>query len=264
MPCRRGLLLLGVTVFVLLALQPTWAVCAGGPVDVEASGYGGSVPTHLACGPDVRLRYGGGGGLVGAHLGRAGTGADAEDRRGVPEGTGFFVGAGGAAEYVAPSLIACDGSKDCTVPAPYGQGVLVGRVGYDWHPVGIRVGGLVSFNQDGSRFFPDLSLRLGATNRIRVMAGLGSYDVATMLRPGGWIGLVMPLGAGWDVALHTGAHGSAWIFGNPTLGGSTGYRTQVAVRMPLDKRLWLQLGEAVWVDDVGWGPETSAGLGGSF
>jgi hypothetical protein len=85
-------------------------------------------------------------------------------------------------------------------------------------------------------------------------AGLGSYDTETLVHPGVWLGLEVPLGGGWEIALHEGAH--------ENLGDTTSSRTLVSLRLPLSDRLWLVTGQAVWANKLGWGPETTLGMGG--
>jgi hypothetical protein len=242
---RRYVLLTGGALFVYAALKPSPGVCADGPVELEGDGYGGSLPAHLACGPDARIRFAGAGGSVGAHMGH-----DA-DQDGPDDG--IYIGGGSAVEYSAPSLLRCDGSN-CNVPGPSGQGGVGGRIGYDWSEVGVRLGGLLLWNGDGLRPWPDLTLRLGQVQRLHVAAGLGSYDIETLVHPGVWLGLELPLGSGWEITLHEGAHGN--------FGDTTSSRTVVSLRLPLSDRLWLVAGQAVWANNLGWGPETTLGIGG--
>jgi hypothetical protein len=252
MRLRRRLLLLAFTLFVLAALQPTWGVCAGGPGELEATGFGGSVPSRMTCGPDVRVKYGGAGGTFATHLG-----ADPRQR----PGTGFAVGAGGAVAYDHLLLYrpCSPSSSDCTLPTSYPEGVLGGRLGYDWSWIGFRVGALIWIRPDGSGGavpFPDLSLRLGDADSLRVVVGLGGYDVPTMLRPGLYGGVLAPLGRGWELDVHVGQHLG--------MAGLSSVRAHAGLRAPLGTRSWLSLGAAGWMNDVGSGPEGDLGWGARF
>jgi hypothetical protein len=252
MRLRRGILLLAFSLFVLAALHPTWGVCASGPGELEVTGFGGSVPSRMTCGPDVRVKYGGAGAALAAHLG------DDPARR---PGTGFVAGAGGALAYDHLLLYRpCDpSSSDCSPPQSYGEGVLGGRLGYDWSWVGFRVGALLWFRPDGVGGvvpFPDLSLRLGDIDRVRVVAGLGAYDVPTMVRPGLYGGLLAPLEGGWELDVHVGQHLG--------MAGLSSVRAHAGLRAPLGPRSGLTLGAAAWINEVGSGPEGDIGWAAGF
>jgi hypothetical protein len=257
MRLRRRILLLGFTLFVLAALQPTWGVCASGPGELEVTGFGGSVPSRMTCGPDVRVKYGGAGGAFAAHLG--------DDTRRRP-GTGFVAGGGAALAYDHLLLYrACNlSSSDCTLPTSYAEGALGGRLGYDWSWVGFRVGALIWIRPDGSGGavpFPDVSLRLGDVDGWRVVAGLGAYDVPTMLRPGLYGGVLVPLDAagaerGWELDVHVGQHLG--------MAGLSSVRAHAGLRAPVSAGSWLSLGAAAWMNEVGSGPEGDLGWGTIF
>src|SRR6516225_8988258 len=110
---RRLILLTGFTLLVFALLHPTSGVCARGPADLEAAGVGGSSPGHVSCGPDVRVRYAGGGGIALLHA--------SEDPRS-HQGAGWMMGVGGAVEQVGMSPLR--GSAVSGIPGPYAQGVL--------------------------------------------------------------------------------------------------------------------------------------------
>jgi hypothetical protein len=156
----------------------------------------------------------------------------------------------------------CNPSSDCTMPSSYAEGVLGGKLGYDWSWIGFRVGGLIWIRPDGSGGavpFPDVALRLGDVDSLRVVAGLGSYDAPTMLRPGLYGGLLVPLDAGvvrWELDVHVGQHLG--------MAGLSSVRAHAGLRAPLGPRSWLSLGAAAWMNEVGSGPEGDLGWGALF
>jgi len=208
-------------------------------------GYAGSVPSHIACGPDVRVRYAGGGGVASTHFNGA---LDAHP------GTGVMVGAGGAAEYLDTALLRCSDSGNCTLPPSGGYGAGTARIGYDWNRFGFRVGGLVYFGADGAFVLPDVAVRFGQMGKLRFSCGVGSYDVPSMLRPGVWAGWDGTLEGGWELGLHGGAHLGA--------DSVSSLRIQSSLGIPLGEQLRLNLAPAVWLNELGTGPEMTIGLSG--
>jgi hypothetical protein len=249
MRLRRCLLLAAFTAFVLAVLQPTWGVCADGPGDVDASAFGANVPSRMACGPDVRVKYGGIGGQVSTHLG---------DDAGRRPGTGFVLGAGAAGAYDHVLLLGpCRSlTTNCAVPPSFFEGAIAGRLGYDWSWFGFRAGILFWGVRDGGFPFPDISLRFGAVDGVRFVAGLGAYDVPTMLRPGLYAGLVAPLEKGWELELHVGQHLG--------IAGLASVRAHGGMHAPIGPRSWLSLGGALWANELGVGPEGDLGWGSRF
>jgi hypothetical protein len=247
MRLRRPVLLLGITLFVLAALQPTWGVCAGGPLDAEATAFGGSVPSHMTCGPDVRVKYGGAGGRLETHF---------DDGPLARPGTGLSVGGGGAVAYDHLLLYRpCGPPSDCATSS-YAEGVGAGSVGYDWRSFGFRAGLLLWGRDNGLLPFPDGALRFGDVDGIRVVVGLGAYDVPTMLRPGLYAGILAPLERGWQLDMHVGQHLG--------MSGLSSMRVHGGLRVPIASSSWLTLGAALWANEVGTGPEGDVGWGARF
>jgi hypothetical protein len=228
-------------------------VGASGPVDLEGTAYGGVEEGEWACGPRARARYGGVGGEVRAHPFRADLAAARAADKGAAEDQGAATGpvfaAAGSVEHKAFEQIDCssDSSSDaCGKAVPpaglSGAGRAIG--GYDWEYFGLSAGVIVWTHYDSPNdahptpfLFPDLALRFGPTTRWRISAGLGSYNVPTLLRPGLYGGVGFSPSLGWDLDLHGGAH-----FG---FAEQAGVRADAALRIPIAPRLQLGLGTAV-------------------
>jgi hypothetical protein len=190
----------------------------------------------------VRVRYAGAGGMANFHL--------REDPR-THQGAGLLLGAGAAMEQVAMApLRDADASG---IPGPYPEAALEARVGYDDKPIGVRAGAILFLSRDRS-WWPEFAFRFGRLDAFHASVGLGAYDAPTLLHPGLWAGAALPVGGGWELAIHAGLHGN--------VGDEIPLRTQVTVRMPLTRTLWLLSAQAVSVTSRGWGPESSLGLGG--
>ncbi len=180
--------------------------------------------------------------MIGNHVGR-----------GHGDGTGTFLAAGATGEYVGTSFLRCVGG-DCDVPSPYVQGTVFGRIGYDWSSFGLQGGAVFLWQRGGGLPIPELTLRFGPIDDARFLVGFGSYDLPTASHPGLWAGTLLPLGGGWQLAMHLGVH--------LNVGDGSAGRAEASLRMPLDRGLWLGLEQAVWANDLGWGPETAVSLGG--
>jgi hypothetical protein len=203
----------------------------------------------MSCGPDVRIHYASAGGQLGTHLN-----ANPQMRA----GTGFFLGAGAAAAYNRFSIYgACTARSNCDPPASFVEGVAAVRLGYDWIGFGLHVGALVWLRPDTPPIpVPDVALRFGDVDGPRFVLGVGAYDVPTLLRPGLYLGFLVPLESGWRVDMHLGGHlGFGWV-------GSM--RLHAGLRMPIGPLAWVSLGAAVWTNVVGVGPEGNVGFGTRF
>jgi hypothetical protein len=142
------------------------------------------------------------------------------------------LGGGGVWESRKYSLIDCRGAPDgapsgsqtiCPTPPTGPVSAFNASVGYDLEPfgfrdsIGFRLGvlryGRFVDSKDSSptyKLLPEASLlgRVGPLRRpVLIAVGFGSYDASTMLRPGLWLGVDVPLGAGeFTVGGHLGYH----------------------------------------------------------
>lgn len=222
MRARRLSLFAGVTLFVVCA---THRVNAGGPWEVEGGAYGGGGTGHMACGPDVRVAYGGLGGEVRYSGGREG------DHLGVA----FDVG--GIVETQRQWPLDCL-SSSCQ--QDFAGGIAPGgraRVGFDTPPFGLRIGLLIFTEPRHNQGLqvtpiPDGELRFGAIDGPRFLLGFGAYDLPTYLRPGAYCGLYVPTGRGWEIGAHAGLHYLTDSTGGP--------RETLTVRAPLTRNVWLR------------------------
>ncbi|HEY5241483.1 MAG TPA: hypothetical protein VIJ22_08465 [Polyangiaceae bacterium] len=247
MRARRGLLFAGFTLFVVCA---THRVGASGPWEAEGGPYGGSVPGHMTCGPDMRIAYGGVGGEIRYSQARA---------AGQSDGVAFDVG--GLVESERAWAVGCN-TPECLGDgfsglAPSGRA----RIGYDWPGFGFRLGAILwTQPQTGQRLqpvpVPDLALRVGAFDEVRFVLGFGAYDLPTYLRPGLYCGLLVPVGRGWELGGHVGVHYA--------LADSLGFRGAITVRAPLAPHVWLRTDFAVMGNDSGPGSDAVLGLGEDF
>ncbi|HEY8041227.1 MAG TPA: hypothetical protein VIF15_15580 [Polyangiaceae bacterium] len=246
MRARRGLLFTGLTMFVVSATHP---VGAGGPWEAEAGAYGGSTTGHMACGPDMRIAYGGGGGEV-RYAGIRGAGAS----------QGFAFDAGALAEYERAWPTSCNSNSGCGNDAWSGVAPSArARVGYDWSWFGFRLGAILWSQPQTLRGIqllpvPDLALRFGSLDAIRLAVGFGAYDLPTYLRPGLYGGLLFPSG-GSDIGVYLGAHYS--------LADSIALREALTLRAPLSAHLWLRVDLAL-MESVDVGADAMLGLGGDL
>jgi hypothetical protein len=150
----------------------------------------------------------------------------------------------------------CTSAFDCTTPASFPEGVIAGRVGYDWRWFGFRAGLFLWFREGGLRPFPEAALRFGDVDGMRFVVGLGAYDVPTLLRPGLYAGILAPLGRGWQLDVHVGQHLG--------IADEASVRMHGGLRVPIGARSWLTLGAAAWANEVGVGPEGDLGWGARF
>jgi hypothetical protein len=228
---RRLVLCAGVTLFVVFA---THRVSAGDPWEVEGGGYGGGGTGHIACGPNVRVAYGGAGGEARYSAARTG------DR------VGFAGDVGGVVEAQRQWPVDCvntpngEDTPGITCKQNFASGVVPtgrARVGLDSAYFGLRAGVLMfgepKYGQ-GLRYspLPDVELRLGRSDGIRVPLGFGAYDLPTYLRPGAYTGLFLPAGGGWDCGVHVGIHYLTQ--------GTLSVRETLTIRAPLTPHLWLR------------------------
>jgi hypothetical protein len=247
---RRGVLFGGLVALVASAGR----TAVGAPVDIEGAGYGGTASGGWACGPDARVKYGGGGAEV--HV--------REGERGQPD-HGWNASFGGAIEGRSFTALDCGGACNdagapIVVPSGGAVGAGVARIGWDGRWFGAR-GGVNVFevwNKHDDRgptvlVIPALTLRLGLLDGLRFEGGLGSYDVPTMTRPGLWAGLGYVFAPGWEATIHGGVH--------QTFDGGGGARGALALACPLADDVQLTAGFAL---SEGSGsrvePEGQAGL----
>lgn len=215
-------------------------VCAGGPADVEITGYGGTASGGWACGPRGHARYGGVGGEVRLTPSR---GPDN------PDGRGLQVTLAGAAERRSYRLTECGDPANCdafkdVVPSP--SNMVGGRftVGYEGDSLGIRVGPQVFTRFDEAsdgrptmRILPDVQARFGRPGRLRLEAGLGSYSAPTLLRPGGYGGLTVVPVEGLEVTGRGGIH--------ETFDTTLGIRGDLSGKLRLSEAFYLGAGAAL-------------------
>ena len=231
---RRWLLVLGLGGLVVSAAHPA----IGAPLDVEAAGYGGTASGGWACGPDARVKYGGGGGEVRVH-----SKATTDD----PE-SGWSGALGGAVEDRAISYLDCGQECGSSPPPTVTSGGVVGagaaKVGYDWRWFGVR-GGVNAYEVWDARSdarptllaLPSLIVRGGRVNGFHVEGGLGSYDVPTIMRPGLFLGAAYDFEPGWEIALHGGVH--------QTFDGSGGFRGALTLKLPVTDAVQIGAGLAL-------------------
>jgi hypothetical protein len=158
----------------------------------------------------------------------------------VEEQRGLALTAGAAAEARSYSLIACAsggcGGSGAVVPR---SRVVVGGgglFGYDDRYVGFHAGALAwqrfASGSDPAptwSWVPQLVLRLGRLESVHGDLGLGSYDAATILRPGAYVGLSWVPLLGWECSVHAGVH--------QTFDGANGLRGSLGVKAPLAARV---------------------------
>jgi hypothetical protein len=239
---QRGVLVVGAALFVV---SSTHYVGAQGPWEVEGNVYGGSASGHMACGPDVRVAYGGLGGEV-RYLGVKGAGQN-----------GIAADLGGVVEDQRMQPIHCLGTQCNGGTAEGWAPGARARAGYDWTSFGFRVGALVwtAQNPGGPQavLVPDVNLRFGRMDRVRVVGGFGAYDFSTYERPGFYCGLLVA-SHGWEVGLYGGEH---LEIGNFT-------RETVTVRAPLGRGgngWWIRSSVALMESRYGAGGDSTLGIG---
>lgn len=229
MATRRFWLVLGGVGLLASAAAPA----AAGTGEVEGGVHGGSASGHWACGPAAQVKYGG----LGA---RGRVWLNEREKAEGPAGskapkTGFSVGGGLAGEHRTYRFLGCNSDE---TPCPLDRqvvppGGLVGAaslsLGYDWEVFGLRAGALLwqNYNDHNTtrpdlRVAPEVSLRLGKFGRLRGEAGIGSYSTDTMLRPGAYLGLTMPLSPAVELTGRLGGH--------QNFDGNAGARADVSVQ----------------------------------
>ena len=212
---------------------------ASGPGEIEGTGYFGEESGAWACGPSARVKYGGVGGEI-----RVRPSAPTDPH----QAQEWYVAGGAAAEAQSYTLIECEHNPcqpgeaqlppTTVLPATH----LVG--GYDWRWVGFRAGGQLwgrytDHDAPTPRLtpWPEASLRLGPLDSVYVSAGIGSYNVPTLLRPGAYVGLGVVPAQGWNLDLHSGPV--------VLVGGFVGVRNDVSLLVPILPPLRLGFGGAV-------------------
>jgi hypothetical protein len=222
-------------------------VNAASPWEVEGGAYGGGGTGHVACGPDVRVGYGGLGGEVRYSGGRDG------DRMGVA----FDVG--GAGESQRQSPVDCVGT---TCAQYFNAGLATGGaalVGFDTPYFGLRFGGAYFTEPTASGLqvnpLPEGYLRFGQIDGGRFLLGFGSYDLPSYIRPGAYLGGYVPTGLGWQVGLHAGIHYLTQ--------GTIAVRETLTIHAPLSEHLWLRTDLAL-VESEGEGGDFVVGVGGAL
>ena len=132
-------------------------------------------------------------------------------------------------EYRAHRLLSPGNSDDprANVAIPPSDVLTAGRVvgGYDWHAFGVLFGmgawqnyhesgrDLFAYDRSDSqfqvaawRYFPSITVRFGRLDFVRAEAGVGSYDAATLFRPGVWAGVAYAEPTGLECVLRAGHH----------------------------------------------------------
>lgn len=233
----------------IIATSPS-RVHAG--TEVEGDGFVGTTPGVWACGPVARVNYGGGGARVRVVQENAPLG-----------GKGLVGEIGGAAVSEANHFVRCPGDScdrsDHVMPAAR---VMFGgnaRVGYQWKAFGIE-GGADAFqywenNTDRTPnilVIPDVQLSFRHQDAVKVVAGLGSPTVTTLVRPGLFAGARVPISF---VELEAYAGGFRT---GPT--NSVGLRVDVATSVAVAPGLKVRLGASASEAESLGGVEGSAGV----
>ena len=230
-------------------------VAVAGPTQIEAEGYAGSSVGQWTCGPSARANYGGVGGQIRVYTDDRvarppedvpSNGGAAEEAALDIEPHGFWLGGGGGGEYRAFTRTACS-DRPCSTNdvIPPSRLLAGGRAsfGYDWDYFGMRAGALVfqrwASNVDGSPtsvVLPDASLRFGRRLGFHSEVGFGAYDVATVMRPGLYVGLGYASGA-WAADVRGGVH--------QTFDDQAGLRLDLSARYAVSRVVAPGLGIAV-------------------
>ncbi len=227
--------------------------------DIEFEGHGGTssgqVPVHQGgClfAPTTGIRYGGGGARVRFRP----QGTPQQPRH----GTEFAVQ--GAVEYQSFETLAegSGGSREAPESQVFGGGGAT--VGYNWRWVGVRAGSLVfnripraslqcasgepyrencparaQYDSPEVTVWPDAQVRIGPLDTVHGEVGIGAYNLATVLRPGAYLGLAWANPNGWGVAAHVGVHN--------TFGNQAHVRGDLAVTVPVHSNFRVTAGGAV-------------------
>jgi hypothetical protein len=214
-------------------------VRARGPLDVDATAYGGAESAGYG---SCTGRAG-----IGANYGGLGVQVRAHPQAAAGEREGLTVTAAAAMELERFRLIECSG--DCVGFDPnlfpvqrfLGGGYL--RLGNDWRDFGLHAGALVlpQFIAAPGAFswsapIPDLYLRLGRLESFYV--DLGHHSPLTVFHPGLHLGLNYVPEPGWLISLHGGI---GLRFG-PDAWGS---RAEFDLRTPVSDSVQVGLGGAV-------------------
>jgi hypothetical protein len=213
------------------------------PIPNSGGGCAGTFP------PAASLRYAGLGGRV-----RFFPSAQGEHPRASPEG--FQVSAAVASEYHHYELLDVGSAGESNVPPPLLRSGFLAELGHDGTYFGFRGGVLLYQKYDEIRssggcdprsmasppgcepavaiydtmpisVWPDLRLRFGPLDLVRFEIGLGSYNVPTLLRPGGYLGAGVSPATGWDIAVHYGIH--------DLFHGEAGTRWDLTAKVPVSE-----------------------------
>ena len=266
---RRRWLVLGLGGLMLSAVS---RVAVAGPTQIEADGYAGSSVGQWTCGPSARANYGGVGGQIRVYTDDRvarppedqpsnGGALLPDSNEAIPqpppptpteeaaldiEPHGFWLGGGAGGEYRAFTRTACS-DQPCSTNDVIPPSRLLGggraSFGYDWDYFGMRAGALVfqrwASNVDGSPtsvVLPDANLRFGRRLGFHGELGFGAYDVATVMRPGLYVGLGYASGA-WAADVRGGAH--------QTFDDQAGMRLDLSARYAVSRVVAPGLGVAV-------------------
>jgi len=141
---------------------------------------------------------------------------------------GVHIGGDVGFEYRAHRLLAPGTSDDprANVAVPPSDVLTAWRVvgGYDWHAFGVLfgLGAWQNYHDNRGLFYYDtadtqfpvaklqgsgsLVVRFGRLDFVRAEAGVGSYDAATLFRPGVWAGVAYAEPSGLECVLRAGHH----------------------------------------------------------
>jgi hypothetical protein len=241
---RARRLWLGGGLALVCALSAHRAGAGDDPVEIEASPYVGRAsgrfqppPYSGGCDaaypPAAAVRY-------------AGLGAQVRYR---PEGkrSGQLLIGSAALEHHRYSLLDPGSGGETNVPSPLWRSGAGLRYGYDWEYFGFH-GGALAFQEfgeigPGARYgrpsltlWPDILLRFGTLDLLRIELGLGADSTPMLMRPGLYLGVGLARPKGWDFALHYGIVDSFHSSGGTRLDGR--------VKIPISERIRVGLGGA--------------------
>jgi hypothetical protein len=220
--------------------------------EVEGDGFVGTSAGNWACGPVARVNYGGGGARVRVAEERAPLG-----------GSGFVGEVAGAADSEANHFIRCGGdaceSDERVMPKARVMGAGHARFGYQWRVVGVEGGADVfeswKNNTDTAPTayaIPDLQLSFRHEDRFKGIVGFGAPTVATLARPGLYLGARVPVSIvefeGYTGVFRVGPSNSA------------GFRADLATLLPLTPGVKMRLGASGSEWSGAAGVEGSAGV----
>jgi hypothetical protein len=246
MGCRRLVLSVGCAVIAGAFAQ---RVGAGGPLDVDVAAYGGAEDVHFSsCNGSTTMpvRYGGVGADVRFYPEMLGRGPLAERGDEEERYRGLRIAAGAAVEYASGRTAEASGSlQNAAIVQVAGPRLGVhATLGYDARYIGFHAGavlftpinynGIGDLDDDG---LPDLLLRLGTLDEMRLELGVGAYSPAVIARPGGYIGLGFAPYRDWDVCVR---------YANARSGGDVANtKLDLELRMPVSDPLKIGVGMAL-------------------